>query len=110
MNCGVIAGWTAQLYEVLLGPGTNRRIKSFFHPDRFTFGTPLYRSALEATLQRIPGVKAVRGILIRERGYREFRAFSELALEPAPDQVLRLDNDPGRPENGTLRVVTEGGA
>jgi hypothetical protein len=65
---------------------------------------------LEAALQRIPGVKSVRGMVIRERGRREYRAFSELVLEPALDQVLRLDNDPNRPENGTLRIVTEGGA
>jgi hypothetical protein len=100
----------AQAYEVLLGPGTGRRIKGFFHPDHFTFGTPLYRSALEAALQRIPGVKSVRGMVVRERGRREYRPFSELLLEPAMDQVLRLDNDPNRPENGTLRIMTEGGA
>ncbi|MGC4067383.1 MAG: baseplate J/gp47 family protein [Polyangiaceae bacterium] len=100
----------AQAHEVLLGPGSGRRIKGFFHPDHFTFGTPLYRSALEAALQRIPGVKSVRGMVVRERGRREYRPFSELVLEPAMDQVLRLDNDPNRPENGTLRIVTEGGA
>jgi hypothetical protein len=31
----------------------------FFHPDNFTFGTPLYRAALEAAVQDVPGVRAV---------------------------------------------------
>lgn len=99
-----------QAHEVLFGPGTLRRLKGFFHPDNFTFGTPLHRSALEAALQRIPGVKSVRRMYVRERGQREFRLFEELTLAIAPDQVLRLDNDPNRPENGSLRIITEGGA
>jgi hypothetical protein len=99
-----------QAEEVLFGPGTLRRLKGFFHPDHFTFGTPLYRSALEAALQRIPGVKSVRRMYIRERGQREFREFRELTLAVSPDQILRLDNNPERPENGSLRIVTEGGA
>ena len=34
----------------------------FFHPDFFTFGTPLYRASLEASVQAVPGVKAVKAI------------------------------------------------
>ena len=31
----------------------------FFHPDRFTFGTALERSAVEAAIQEVPGVDGV---------------------------------------------------
>ena len=99
-----------QVEEVLLGPGTERRVRGFFHPDNFTFGTPLRRAALEAAVQRVPGVRAVRDMLVRLRGVRPFRRFSELTLPVGVDQVLRLDNDPLRPEGGSLRLVMEGGA
>ena len=99
-----------QVEEVLLGPGTARRVQGFFHPDNFTFGTPLRRAALEAAIQRVPGVRSVREMLVRLRGVRSFRRFSELTLPVGVDQVLRLDNDPLRPESGSLRLVMEGGA
>ena len=96
--------------EVLLGKGQGRRVKGFFHPDNFTFGTPLRRSALEAVIQRIPGVRSVRDMRIRERSVRSFRPFTELLLTVTEKQVIRLDNDPLRPENGTLEIRMEGGA
>jgi hypothetical protein len=100
----------AQLDEVLLGPGTARRLRGFFHPDNFTFGTPLRRAALEAAIQGVSGVLSVRSMAIRLRGVRAFRPFTELTLTVGDDQVLRLDNDPAHPEGGTLRLSTEGGA
>jgi hypothetical protein len=33
-----------------------------------------------------------------------------LTLPVGIDQILRLDNNPLRPENGTLTLFTEGGA
>src|SRR4029077_4693723 len=38
----------ARVLEVLLGRNRLRPVKGFFHPDHFTFGTPLRRAALEA--------------------------------------------------------------
>jgi hypothetical protein len=100
----------AQVTEVLLGSGLGRNPKGFFHPDNFTFGTPLRRSALEAAIAAVPGVRSVREIRFRLRGARGFQRFDSLTLLVAPDQVLRLDNDPLQPDNGTLRIATEGGA
>ena len=34
-------------------------LRDFFHPDNFTFGAPLERSALEAAVQDVPGVDGV---------------------------------------------------
>jgi hypothetical protein len=98
----------AQLSEVMFGPGTNRRVKGFFHPDHFTFGTPLRRSALEATIQRVPGVLSVRSVAIRRRGLGPFRAMREV-VKFGSDQILRLENDPARPEGGTLTFRVRGG-
>jgi hypothetical protein len=100
----------AQVEEVLLGPGTGRRIKGVFHPDNFSFGTPLRRSVIEAAIQGVPGVRSVVSMLVRPRGVRSLAPFTDLTLSVAPDQLIRLDNDPVHPENGTLVLLTEGGA
>jgi predicted phage baseplate assembly protein len=98
----------AQLLEVMFGPGINRRIKGFFHPDHFTFGTPLRRSALEAAVQRVPGVLSVRNVRIRQRGLGPFRPMREV-VRFGHDQILRLENDPTRPDGGSLAFLVQGG-
>jgi predicted phage baseplate assembly protein len=81
----------------------------FFFADCFTFGTPLYRSRLEAAIQDVLGVAGVRAITYRKRG--SFAGFVDLpeVVAPAPMQILRVDNDPSWPDRGTIRVIPEGG-
>ncbi len=79
-----------------------------FHPDRFTFGTPLERSALEGAVQDAHGVAGVVSVRFRRRGVSGFQAMPD-AVRVAPDQILRADSDPSRPEAGSVRVVVEGG-
>jgi len=96
----------ARVLEALFG---SVQAQGFFSPDRFTFGTPLWRSALEAAVQSVVGVHAVGQILIRRRGVFDWRPL-DAAYEPiADDEVLRLANDPTRPEQGTLSLLMEGG-
>jgi Baseplate J-like protein len=78
----------------------------FFHPDNFTFGTPLYRAAFEAAVQDVPGVRAVGSIRIQARGITEMRDFVETVFEVSERQILRLQNDPRFPERGSLRVYS----
>jgi hypothetical protein len=102
---------TRLVSEALLGRRGARPKKGFFDPDNFTFGTQLQRSALEAVIQDVPGVRAVLGIRIRSRGRAEFENFDRFTLEDlAPNEVIELENDPAHPERGTLRILTEGGA
>jgi hypothetical protein len=98
----------AAVLEALLGRKTLKPIKGFFDPDNFTFGTPLRRSALEAVIQEVPGVRGVEEMRIRARGISDWRAFDELTFEVHDDQVIRLQNDPGFPERGSLKIVTRG--
>ena len=100
----------ALVEDALVGTGGGRDTKPFFSPDNFTFGMPLRRSALEATIQRIPGVRFVGPIQIRKRGIRGFAPMDVLIEKVDPDQVLQLANDPERPDAGTLRLIAEGGA
>jgi hypothetical protein len=87
----------------------------FFSPDNFTFGTPLIRSALEAAVQAVSGVRFVDAIRIRVHGLGDWRPFSEPELVPAANQIIRLQDDPDRAGMGILsihsdRVAAQGGA
>ena len=95
----------------VLGSSTRANDASgFFFEDRFSFGTPLYRSRLEAAIQDARGVLGVRDIRYRQRGsFVSFKSLPE-AVTPAPNQILRVDNDPSWPERGVIRVFVEGGS
>ncbi len=96
--------------ETLFGRRGVRPRPGFFSPDNFTFGTPLERSQLEAEIQAVPGVKAVEEISIRRRGWFNWRPFQELTYRAAPDELIRVVNDPNFPERGSLTLTMEGGA
>jgi predicted phage baseplate assembly protein len=84
-------------------------VRRFFHPDAFTFGTPLERSALEAAVQSVNGVGGVLSIRYRRRGTTGGFLPLPPTLRAAKDEILRVDNDPSRPERGAIRIVVEGG-
>ena len=82
----------------------------FFHPDRFTFGQPVYLSAIVAAAQGVPGVavgdarrrSSASTTTPRARSTPASCAMSRL-------EIARLDNDPNFPERGVLVVTTGGG-
>ena len=55
-------------------------------------------------------MKAVEGIMIRRRGWFDWREFSELTLTVEPNAVIRVANDPMFPSRGTVKLEMEGGA
>jgi len=85
----------------------------FFDPYNFTFGQPLFRSALEAAVQAVPGIAHVEAIRIRvldgrDPGRGKWRDFTEARLDAGPDQIIRLQNDPDRSTLGLLTVHSHG--
>lgn len=84
--------------------------EGFFDPDNFIFGTPLSRAALIATLQGVPGVRAVEGMKVRRRGWFDWRDFNEFSLAVGVNELVRVTNDRDLPERGAVRLVMEGGA
>lgn len=88
----------AAVLEALTGPS------GFFGPDNFTFGTPLRRSALEAVVQSVPGVRAVHRITLRAREKTGDIEFTEGVFEVGSGQIIRVVNDRRRPEQGTVVV------
>lgn len=100
----------ARVFDALFGVEGPRPTTGYFDPDRFTFGTPLLRSGLEAAIQAVPGVRAVEGMKIRRRGRFDWRDFDEFVHHLGDDEVLRMSNDPSHPEHGTVSLELEGGA
>ena len=81
----------------------------FFHPDRLTFGRPLERSALEARIQRVPGVDGVRLIAYRRRGVTAAGLDMPQTITVLPGEILCVDSNPSRPERGSVLVKALGG-
>lgn len=98
----------------VLGSGlTAGGSRGLFHPDNFTFGTPVYLSAVLAAVQAVPGVRYVNPLLFR-RLAESNRTAARTALEQGvlrftALEIPRLDNDPNFPERGTLTLEMEGG-
>ncbi|HUG09314.1 MAG TPA: putative baseplate assembly protein [Acidimicrobiia bacterium] len=86
----------------------------FFHPDRFTFGQPVYLSRLLAAVSEVPGVEWADLGNSPSSGHR----FDRL-LEPSGDaveigyvdigrlEIARLDSDPDHPDRGRLEILME---
>lgn len=97
-------------YPADVAAAIRRALTDFFDPDHFTFGTPLDRSDLEAAVQRVAGVRAVKQVWLARPGFFPRRAFHEAQWRPALDEVIRVDNDPRHPDRGSISIRTEGGA
>jgi predicted phage baseplate assembly protein len=98
------------ILEVLFGRRGLHPVLGFFSPDRFTLGTPLNRSRLEAAIQSVPGVRAVETIRIRRRGWFDWREFTEASLPIGDNEILRVENRREFPERGSVRIIPHGGA
>jgi hypothetical protein len=111
--CARKDAFRGDVYQAVLEALSTRRFvdgsTGFFHFDNFTFGTPLHRSALEAAIQEAHGVDGVLSILYRRRGSTQGYTNLPGVLNVGVDQILILENNPSRPERGSLRVYVEGG-
>jgi hypothetical protein len=105
LSSDVEAGVLARLADAKQASGA----PGFFYADCFTFGTPLYRSNLEAAIQGVAGVSGVLDIEYRRRGASTmFQPLPEV-YQPGAGEILRVANDPNYPERGSIRVTAEGG-
>ncbi len=94
-------------------PGGRR---GFFHPENFRVGQPIYLSPIVDAAVKVAGVVAVDTDDGPTRPHR-FRRYGEPArgelaageLRRRSTEIPRCDNDPARPENGSIRFILEGG-
>jgi hypothetical protein len=120
--CAGPDAFRADVHEELLdlfSSGSRRDGSSgFFHPDRFTFGKPVYLSQIVAAAMGVQGVSWV-DTEVERNGTELVRfqrwgkpAHGELEAGVIPiDQleVARLDNDPDAPDHGRFVLTMRGG-
>jgi hypothetical protein len=82
----------------------------FFHPDNFTFGGPVYLSAVMAHAMRVPGVRSVVPRRFQRLGRTAGTELADGVMRMGRLEIARLDNDPNAPEHGRLDIVVAGGA
>jgi hypothetical protein len=92
----------------LFGRGREGGQRAFFHPDRLTFGQPVYQSEIVALAQGVAGVSAVRVVTLRRQGTHAAPP-EDGVLRLARVEIARLDNDPNFPDHGVLVLELEGG-
>ncbi|MGY1690599.1 putative baseplate assembly protein [Geodermatophilus sp. SYSU D01105] len=80
--------------------------RGLFHPDAFTFGQPVPISVVLGAVHRVPGVAAATVTRLRFHGVGGDLPDGDV-LRVAPDEVVRLDNDPDHPDHGSLTVELE---
>jgi hypothetical protein len=81
-----------------------------FHPDNFTFGQPVYLSALYEAAQVVEGVASVVIETFRRlHAPPDSKPLEEGVLTLSRLEVARLDNDPNFPERGVLKLSVGGG-
>jgi predicted phage baseplate assembly protein len=81
----------------------------FFHPDRFTFGGPVYLSAIIAAAQAVPGVQSVTAEAFQRQRDDASSELDSGVLKLDRLEVAQLDNDQSFPEHGVLTVIAGGG-
>ena len=81
-----------------------------FHPDRFSFGEPVYLSPLTQAALAVEGVDSVQFLTFRRRGQPDQgKALKDGRILLNRLEIARLDNDPNFPEHGTFRATLVGG-
>lgn len=81
----------------------------FFHPDNFTFGSPLYLSKLIAIAMAVEGVQSVTPRKFQRLGRLPQGEIAAGVIRPNGYEVLQLEDNPSFPERGRLALATGGG-
>lgn len=83
--------------------------RGFFHPDEWSFGQSLHRSAIEGRIHRIAGIAHVVGITMKRFSLPQPGVPGAEVLEIGFDEVVLLANDPDHLERGLIRFDVQGG-
>lgn len=103
----------AQIFRSLMAVFHNRTgadgRPGFFHPDQFTFGDALYLSRLYQVIMDVAGIDSADVTTFQVWGRLPNDELPKGVIQPAPDEILRLDNDRNFPENGRIQFDLVGG-
>ncbi len=103
----------ADVKQALLDLFSNRVLpdgrRGVFHPDNFTFGQPVYLSAMYAAAQSVAGVDSVQVTKFQRQGNDATDSRDTGVLDIGRLEIARCDNDPDFPEHGVFRLNMQGG-
>jgi len=77
----------------------------FFHPDNYTFGQPVYLSAIYKAAMQVAGVGSVEIKTFKRWAKNAGTEKADGFLKPLELEIIRLDNDPSLPENGKIDFI-----
>jgi hypothetical protein len=80
-----------------------------FHPDRLTFGQPVFASAVVAAAMGVEGVTTAEVTRFQQFGKADAGELAGGVLAVGALEVARLDDDRSFPERGRLELAVEGG-
>jgi len=114
MRVCVVQGYLrGQVEEALLEKFSRQRLSDgslgFWHPDKFTFGQPVYLSKMVAAAMEVPGVMWVEVVKFQRWGKPEMGELEDSRIVMNRLEIARVDNDPNAPENGKMEFLMEGG-
>lgn len=111
--CACNDAYRGDVEEALMRTLSSRRYVDgtvgFFHPDNLTFGKPLERSVLEAVIEGSYGVCGVLSVEYRRRGFTGDFVEMPQTIYVGSFEILQVNNDSSKPEEGTLKIYVEGG-
>jgi uncharacterized phage protein gp47/JayE len=98
-----------ELFDVLSNRDLPDGRRGLFHPDNFTFGQPVYLSAIYAAAHQVAGVESVEVRTFQRLGVTDGIALESGRLDIDRLEIARLDNDRNFAERGQLTISLGGG-
>ena len=98
-----------ELFDVLSNRDLPDGRRGAFHPDNFTFGQPVYLSAIYAAAHQVTGVESVEVRTFQRLGVPDNTALESGRLDIDRLEIARLDNDRNFAEQGQLTISLGGG-
>ncbi len=98
-----------ELFEALSNRDLPDGRQGLFHPDRWTFGQPVYLSSIYGAAHQVTGVESVEVRTFQRQGVPESAGLDNGRLDMTALEIPRLDNDRNFPEHGRLTITLGGG-
>jgi Baseplate J-like protein len=98
-----------ELFEVFSNRNLPDGRRGLFHPDNFTFGQPVYLSAIYAAAHQVAGVESIEVRTFQRLGVPDSTALESGRLDIDRLEITRLDNDRNFAERGQLTISLGGG-
>jgi hypothetical protein len=98
-----------ELFEALSNRDLPDGRQGLFHPDRWTFGQPVYLSSIYGAAHQVTGVESVEVRTFQRQGVPESTGLDSGRLDMTALEIPRLNNDRNFPEHGRLTITVGGG-